>query len=113
MRMNEERVAELHQRMRARERMKERRRCRALGAGAAAAGIALVVAFAAMISQTPVQAPVAASGGVAASIFAENAALGCVVVGLLAFCLGALVTALCFRLKNHAEDGEDDDDREL
>ena len=113
MRTNDERVAELHRRMRARERMKERRRYRIVGSSAVAAGIALVTIFAAVISQTPVQAPVTASGGVAASIFAENAALGCVVVGLFAFCLGALVTVLCFRLKNHAEGEESDDDREL
>ncbi len=112
MRTSEERVAELHRRMKARKQMKERRRYLLVSISAAAAGIILVILFSVLISGTAVNAPVTASGSMAASIFSDNSALGCVIVALVSFCLGALVTILCYRLKNRSEDG-DYDDREL
>ncbi len=36
-----------------------------------------------------------------------------IMVAFIAFCLGALVTLLCYRLKNLSKDKENDDDREL
>lgn len=113
MRTSDGRVTELHRRMEERKIMKERRRYHLVSASTAVAGIVLVVLFAVMISGTPVTAPVMASGSMSASIFSDNAALGCVVVAIVSFCLGALVTALCYRLKKRSGDGENDDDREL
>ena len=44
----------------------------------------------------------------AASIFHGAAALGYIVIGLLAFLLGVCVTVLCFRLRQMSrEDGQD------
>ena len=44
----------------------------------------------------------------AASIFHGGAALGYIVIGLLAFLLGVCVTVLCFRLRQmNREDGQD------
>ena len=44
----------------------------------------------------------------AASIFHGGAALGYIVIGLLAFLLGVCVTVLCFRLRQMSrEDGQD------
>ena len=46
----------------------------------------------------------------AASIFHGGAALGYIVIGLLAFLLGVCVTVLCFRLRQMSR--EDDQDKE-
>ena len=46
----------------------------------------------------------------AASIFHGGAALGYIVIGLLAFLLGVCVTVLCFRLRQMSR--EDEQDRE-
>lgn len=49
-----------------------------------------------------------------ASIFADSAAGGYVLLALLAFALGVCVTVLCFRLRVfHEENEEDSDDRTL
>ena len=70
--------------------------------------IALLLSL--LISATPAQGLGAVNGSAAASIFADRAMLGYVVVALLAFCLGALATILCARLKAHPADGETHDD---
>lgn len=50
----------------------------------------------------------------AASIFADSAAAGYVLIALLPFALGVCVTVLCFRLRVfHEESEEDSDDRTL
>jgi uncharacterized membrane protein len=46
----------------------------------------------------------------AASIFHSGAALGYIVIGLLAFLLGVCVTVLCFRLRQmNREDGQNEE----
>ena len=46
----------------------------------------------------------------AASIFHGGAALGYIVIGLLAFLLGVCVTVLCFRLRQmNREDGQNEE----
>ena len=103
MRTSEERVRELHRRMDAMEQQKDRRgyliRCTAM----TAACLAVAVVFALMIAHAPIQVPDMETGGAAASIFTGNEVLGYIVVALLAFLLGALVTVFCFRLKRHRE----------
>ncbi len=50
--------------------------------------------------------------GAAASMFGGSAAAGYIIIGLLAFALGVLVTVLCFKLKLfYRSGGESGDDR--
>ena len=113
MRTPEERVTELHRRMEDMRRGIIRRKTIGACAGICAACLAAAVGFATMIARTPVQTPTQTGGGATASIFAEHAALGYVVAALAAFCLGVLVTLLCFRLKQRMEKEEKHDDRKL
>ena len=108
MRTSEERVAELHRRMAERRQEKARRRDAAVSAAAFCACLAVAVLLAVVIARVPVMAPDAAAAAATASIFADNRTLGCVVVALLAFCLGVLVTVFCFRVKRHREEQSDD-----
>ena len=101
MRTSEERVDALHQRMDALEQTIETRKFRTRSAVIASAGLILAVALALIISNLPVAMPGAAEQGATASIFTDHGALGYVVVALLAFILGGLVTVLCFRLKQN------------
>ena len=109
MRTSEERVQELHRRMEAKEKAKGRRRVQLMCAAACTACLAVTVAMALTIASLPVRSPGAINGSAAASIFADHASLGYVVVALLAFCLGALVTVFCFRVKKHMKENRDDD----
>ena len=111
MRTYNERVEELHLRMLALEHSKAVRKVRLVST--AAYGIcAMISAFlAVMISSVRIQTTGELGGGATASIFADHAALGYVVVALLAFCLGALVTIICHRMKKQLikkEDSRDD-----
>ena len=110
MRTCEERVEELHRRMQVRRREQARRRFRLLCAGAGAAALAAVILLALGISLVPLQPQVGNPGGAAASIFAEQGALGYVVTALTAFLLGVLLTLFCLRMKK-GMDEEDRDDR--
>ena len=109
MRTSEERVQELHRRMDAMEQAKNRRRYLLLCAAACTASLALTVAIALVIAYLPFRSPGEITGSAAASIFADHASLGYVVVALLAFCLGALVTVFCFRMKQHRKESRDND----
>ena len=108
MRTADERVDALHLRMNTRRREKALRKARTAGASAVAVSLALVLLFAVYISRVQIQTPVPATVGATASIFADHASLGYVVVALLAFCLGALITILCQRLKKRADEEASD-----
>lgn len=117
MRSHEERVAEAKRRIAAREREKRLRRGRITMASAAAACLALIVG--ASLAMPGIAARIQRddySGfETAAGIFHGSAALGYIVIGLLAFLLGVCVTVLCFRLRQmDREDAGDEDagDRE-
>ncbi len=112
MRTSEERIRELHRRMNEMEEAGKRRRYRIISAAAFAVCSVVTVVMAWVIARIPVQAAQAEVGGAAASIFAEQSVLGYMVIALLAFCLGSLVTIFCFRLKKHMEK-EAEDDRDL
>ena len=109
MRTSEERVQELHRRMNAMEKAKSRHRVQLMCAGACTACLAIPIAMALVIASLPIQSPGEIIGSAAASIFADHASLGYIVVALLAFCLGALVTVFCFRMKKHMKENQDDD----
>lgn len=111
MRTAEERVEELHRRTAALRQAKLRRRNRLLGGAAVCICLALSILFAAAVAHASASASGAMPAGAAASIFADHAGLGFVLVAVVAFCLGALVTILCFRLKMQREDGETKHDR--
>ncbi len=100
MRTYEERISELHERANGLAEAKRLRRfCLAavsLYAAGAAAAIALALGVSRVTRQTA--APGAAYPG-SASIFAQGSPFGYVLVMILAFCLGALVTVFCLRLR--------------
>ena len=62
-----------------------------------------------VIAHNPVQVSGEGSGSASASSFANNGVLGYIVIALLAFCLGVLVTVFCFRMRNHMNETENDD----
>ena len=112
MRSHEARVLEVKRRIAAREREKRLRRSKIAMASAVAACIALIVG--ASIAMPDIAARVRQgdySGfETAASIFYGSAALGYIVIGLLAFLLGVCVTVLCLRLRQMNR--EDDQSKE-
>ena len=110
MRSHEERVAETKRRIAKIEREKQLRRNTVTMASAVAACLALLIG--ASLAMPGIAASIRAgdySGfETAASIFHGCAALGYIVIGLLAFLLGVCVTVLCFRLRQmNREDGQD------
>ncbi len=109
MRTSEERVQELHRRMNAMEKAKGRRRYQLMCAAACTACLAITIAMALIIASLPLQSPGEITGSATASIFAGHASLGYIVVDLMAFCLGALVTVFCFRMKKHMKESQDND----
>ena len=109
MRTFEERTQELHRRMDSLQRKKQHRRYILTCAAALIVCLAIVILIAFGISRIGIQTTDINTGSAAASIFADQASLGYVVVALLAFCLGALVTVFCFRIKKHMKENQDDD----
>ena len=110
MRSHEERVAEAKRRIAQIEREKRLRRNTVTMAFAVAACLALLIG--ASLAMPGIAASIQAGNysglETAASIFHGGAALGYIVIGLLAFLLGVCVTVLCFRLRQISrEDGQD------
>ena len=112
MRSHEERVAETKRRIAKMEREKQRRRKTIPMASAVAACLALLIG--ASLAMPGIAAKIQAgdySGfETAASMYGGGAALGYIVIGLLAFLLGVCVTVLCFRLRQmNREDAQDEE----
>ena len=110
MRSHEERVAETKRRIAKMEREKRRRRNTVTMASAVAACLALLIG--ASLAMPGVAASIRTGNysgfETAASMYGGGAALGYIVIGLLAFLLGVCVTVLCFRLRQmNREDGQD------
>ena len=112
MRSHEERVAETKRRIAKIEREKRRRRNTVTMASAVAACLALLIG--ASLAMPGIAASIRTgdySGfETAASMYDGSAALGYIVIGLLAFLLGVCVTVLCFRLRQMNR--EDDQNKE-
>ncbi len=108
MRTYDQRVDELHERMKSMRRSKARRRYVLAAASMGTACLAVAVAMAFVIAANPVPDAAAVSEGASASIFASGAALGYAVITVLAFTLGVLFTVFCFRLRKHLEERDDD-----
>ena len=110
MRSHEERVAETKRRIAKIEREKRLRRNTITATSAVAACLALIVGVSFVMPDIAVKTQTGGYAGfeTAASIFHGGAALGYIVIGLLAFLLGVCVTVLCFRLRQMSrEDGQD------
>ena len=110
MRSHEERVAEAKRRIAARQREKRRRRNTVTMASAVAACLALLIGASLAMPGIAANIQTGDYSGfeTAASMYGGGAALGYIVIGLLAFLLGVCVTVLCFRLRQmNREDGQD------
>ena len=110
MRSHEERVAETKRRIAARQQEKRLRRNAITMASAVAACLALLIGASLAMPGIAASIQTGDYSGfeTAASIFHGGAALGYIVIGLLAFLLGVCVTVLCFRLRQmNREDGQD------
>ena len=114
MRNHEERVAETKRRIAKIEREKRLRRNTVTMASAVAACLVLLVGVS--LSMPGIAAKIQSgdySGfETAASIFHGGAALGYIVIGLLAFLLGVCVTVLCFRLRQMNREDDQNNERE-
>ena len=112
MRSHEERVAETKRRIANSEREKRRRRNTITLASAVAACLALLIGASLAMPGIAARIQTGDYSGfeTAASMYGGGAALGDIVIGLLAFLLGVCVTVLCFRLRQMSrEDGQDEE----
>jgi len=103
MRSSDERVEALHSRMKGLRAAKFRRRCRLIGASAVIGCLAVSLLIAVGVFRSALQTSGEFAFGATASVFTNRAELGFAVAALAAFCLGALVTILCHRLKKRME----------
>ena len=109
MRSHEERVAETKRRIAAKQREKRLRRNTVTMASAVVACLALLIGASLAMPGIAASIQTGDYSGfeTAASIFHGGAALGYIVIGLLAFLLGVCVTVLCFRIRQLSrEDGQ-------
>ena len=115
MRSLEERVAETKRRIAKIEQEKRLRRNTITMASAVAACLVLLVGVSLSMPGITANIQTGDYSGfeTAASIFHGGAALGYIVIGLLAFLLGVCVTVLCFRIRQlsreNAQDKEGED----
>ena len=112
MRNHKERVAETKRRIAKIELEKRRRRNTITMASAVAACFVLLIGASLAMPGIAASIQTGNYSGLetAASIFHGGAALGYIVIGLLAFLLGVCVTVLCFRLRQMSR--EDDQNKE-
>ena len=109
MRSHEERVAEAKRRIAQIEQKKRRRRNTVTMVSAVAACLVLLVGTSFVMPGIAANIQTGNYSGfeTAASMY-SGAALGDIVIGLLAFLLGVCVTVLCFQLRQmNREDGQD------
>ena len=115
MRSHEERVAETKRRIAKIEREKRLRRDKITMISAVAACLALLIGASLAMPGIAAHIQTGNYSGfeTAASMYGGGAALGYIVIGLLAFLLGVCVTVLCFRLRQmnreDTQDGESED----
>ena len=110
MRSHEERITETKRRIAARQREKRLRRDKITMVSAAAACLLLLVGVCLAMPGIASRIQTGDYSGfeTTASMYGGGAALGYIVIGLLAFLLGVCVTVLCFRLRQmNREDGQD------
>ena len=110
MRSHEERVTETKRRIAKIERENRRRRNTITMASAVAACLALLIGASLAIPgiAAKIQAGDYSGFETSASMYGGGAALGYIVIGLLAFLLGVCVTVLCFRLRQISRENAQD-----
>ena len=110
MRSYEERVAETKRRIAKIEREKRLRRNTITMASAVVACLVLLIGASLAMPGIVVKIQTGDYTGfeTAGSVFHSSAALGYIVIGLLAFLLGVCVTILCFRLRQLEREDERD-----
>ena len=112
MRSHEERVAETKRRIAKMEQEKRLRRNTITMVSAVAACLALLIGASLAMPGMAAKIQTGDYSGfeTAASMYGGGAALGYIVIGLLAFLLGVCVTVLCFRLRQmNREDGQNEE----
>ena len=112
MRSHEERVAETKRRIAQIEREKRLRRNTITMASAVAACLVLLIGASLAMPGIAASIQTGDYSGfeTAASMYGGGAALGYIVIGLLAFLLGVCVTVLCFRLRQmNREHGQNEE----
>ncbi|MEG0765370.1 MAG: hypothetical protein RRY65_06515 [Pseudoflavonifractor sp.] len=112
MRNTDQRLAAVHKKLQRQQRNRTLLRRRMVGGGAVLAAFALVIG--AGIAVPEMLARISAGGqgglGVTASIFVQNGQLGGVVIAVLSFVLGVVVTLLGITLhRRNQRDSEDND----
>ena len=114
MRSHEERVAETKRRIAKMEREKQRRRNTITMASAVAACLALLIGASLAMPgiATRIQTGDYSGFETTASMYGGGAALGYIVIGLLAFLLGVCVTVLCFRLRQMNRENDQNNESE-
>ncbi|HPX92704.1 MAG TPA: DUF4179 domain-containing protein [Bacillota bacterium] len=109
MRSTEERLAAVRQRAQEIEVNRSKRRGLVIGVSALAAGLLAVTGLSFLIPSLKAGSPAADYNhpGATASVFDVNNRLGYVLIGVLAFALGVVITILCYRIrmKNKKEQG--------
>ena len=109
MRSNEERVTAVRRRVAQIERQKRHRKNRIIAVAAC-----LVVIVGASFALPGISEKMIIGGyagyETAASIFSDSAAVGYIIIGLLAFVLGVCVTVLCFKLRKFQKKDEETED---
>ena len=116
MRSHEERVAEAKRRIAKIERAKRLRRNTITMASAVAACLALLIGASLAMPGIAANIQTGNYSGfeTAASMYGGGAALGYIVIGLLAFLLGVCVTVLCFLLRQmNREDRQDEESEDV
>ena len=101
MRSHEERIEEVKQRIVEKECQKRLRRGRIAAVSGVAACLAVIVGVSLFMPGIVDRIELGTTSGfeTAATILGGNAAIGYIVIGLLAFVLGICVTILCFRIR--------------
>ena len=114
MRSHEERVVETKRRIAKIEREKRLRRDKITMISAVAACLALLIGASLAMPGIAANIQTGNYSGfeTAASMYGGGAALGYIVIGLLAFLLGVCVTILCFRIRQMNREDDQNKERE-
>lgn len=109
MRTTEERVAAVKQRAREIEEKRSRRRVRVISFAALAASLLIIVGLSFLIPIFLAESSTAdfTQPAATASIFNGHESLGYILIGILAFALGAAITIFFYRIQ-HRNKGETD-----
>lgn len=112
MRSNEERVTAVRRRVAQIERQKRHRKNRIIALAAMAACLVVIVGASFALPGISEKMIIGGYAGyeTAASIFSDSAAVGYIIIGLLAFVLGVCVTVLCFKLRKFRKKDEETED---